>query len=333
MEQPATIDRPATRDGLAVFLVGERPRPDSPSMTLAKALRSQGILVNFEADAPSTRRWLRLARTSDVMILVAYRRFGARRVVRLVLGVLMGRPLIRRWAGSDVLNCLENWIDLWFAKCLNRFVSLNLVPAPHLREELASIGISAVVIPTNIDPHKISKSHPAGLPAKRILAYIPDSRSEFYGEAIVRQASEANPDVEFLVVGCEDRERFDGCPNVRVLGWVSDMAAVYDQVGCLLRITRHDGLPRMVLESLLQGKYVIFSWPMPGCWYARDFDQVQDQIRRFRETVTVNHEGMEATRRLLDPDPAARLTAVISRVVHKGLPRANPVGFPSNPIE
>ena len=50
----------------------------------------------------------------------------------------------------------------------------------------------------------------------------------------------------------------------------------------MLRLTEHDGMPRMVLDCLLRGKYVIFAWPCPGCWLARNEEEVQQRIDEFR---------------------------------------------------
>ena len=34
--------------------------------------------------------------------------------------------------------------------------------------------------------------------------------------------------------------------------------------GCILRVTQHDGLPRMLIEGLLRGMYAIYAWPLAG---------------------------------------------------------------------
>src|SRR5205823_1878828 len=133
---------------------------------------------------------------------------------------------------------------------------------------------------------------------KSLLVYLPSSRLEHYGEPLVRRAVEANPDVEFVVVA-DDTHALAGYPNVRSLGWVEDMGPILGQVGGLLRLTEHDGLPRMALECLQRGKYVIYSWPCPGCWLARTPAEVQQRIEEFRQAQDINREGVAAAERML----------------------------------
>ena len=141
-----------------------------------------------------------------------------------------------------------------FARFLGKFTAASVAVAPHLVDELAQVGLEATWIPSIVDSRKYDgQGQPSGQPPKRVLAYLPTGKSSFYGEEVVRQAIETNPDLEFLIVGNTLPERFSQYPNVRDLGYVEDMQPVYSQAGCLLRVTEHDGLPQMVLESLLWG--------------------------------------------------------------------------------
>lgn len=96
------------------------------------------------------------------------------------------------------------------------------------------------------------------------------------------------------------------------MGWVSEMAEIWDSVGCLLRTTRHDGMSRMVLEALLWGKHVIFSWPFPGCVLAGSEDEVLRAIKDFRKLTSVNLNGISKVQELLTPDPGARFGSVLT---------------------
>ena len=311
-------------DNPIVFFVGENPHLVSPSATLARALSRHNINSCFGATAGSGRDWWKLALSSDAVILVDYGHPGLRDTIRLTLFALSGRPLIRWWVGSDVLNCLRYPAALKYAKYLDRFTAVNVAVAPHLVEELTQVGLKVTFIPSVLDSHRYqSQGRPSGPPARGILAYLSPSAGLFYGEEVVRRAIEANPDIQFLIVGENTLGMFSQYSNAKAYGLVEDMPSVYSHVGCLLRVTAHDGLPRMVLESLLQGKYVIYSWPLDGCWLARNFPQVQAAIERFRLAEEPNYSGIEAARRLLDPDPAQRFSNLLRQIVRDQHGRLN----------
>ena len=308
-----------------VFFVGENPHLVSPSATLARALSRHNISSCFGATAGSGRDWWKLALSSDAVILVDYGSAALRDTIRLTLFALSGRPLIRWWVGSDVWNCLRYPAVLKYARYLDRFTAANVAVAPHLVEELAQVGLKATFIPSVLGSQRYqSQGRPSGPPARGILAYLNTSSGLFYAEVeLVLRAIEANPDIQFLIVGPAGSGIFSQYSNVKNYGLVEDMPSVYSQVGCLLRVTEHDGLPRMVLESLLQGKYVIYSWPLDGCWLARDFPQVQAAIERFRLAEEPNYSGIEAARRLLDPDPAQRFSNLLRQTVRDHRARLN----------
>ena len=108
------------------------------------------------------------------MILVTYNDPGLRETIKLTTIALSGRPLIRWWVGSDVLNCSSCAEASQFATYLGKFTAANVAVAPHLVEELAQVGLEAICIPSILDPQKYDgQGQPSGQPAKRILAYLP----------------------------------------------------------------------------------------------------------------------------------------------------------------
>jgi hypothetical protein len=295
-----------TRDRrrLRILLGGEEPVRSAPSLSLGEALRGQGIEVVYShgVESLSTKSWISAVRNCDAIIWVGYHGPGLYVVKQLALAVACGCPVIRWWVGSDVLHCLLDPGSRARARILASFSAKNIAVAPHLVEELSSIGIRATMIPMVIDPGFRSTISPGSSCGKGILVYLPGARAAFYGEAIVEQVIRANPDLTFVIVG-DDKHRFLGVGNVESLGWVSDMQPVYERVGCLLRVTEHDGLPRMVIEALLLGKYVIYSNRLPGTWSAKTYEEVQEGIDRFRGSTFLNTEGMAAARALLTPLP------------------------------
>lgn len=306
------VSEPLRRCKRTVTLLGETPSPTSSTATLDRALRRSGIESRVDRPISLRNRSLGSRWDSDIYVVITYRRLPVGKVLKLAYGILRGRPVIRWWVGTDVLRCVEDPDEAWFAQRLDRLVSANLAVSPLLREELATVDLKASVIPL-LDPDKLNATPSAGPLPKVILAYVPTKRSAFYGEEVVRHALTSHPEIPFLIVGCEDRDRFREFPNAENLGVVYDMAPVYARTGCLLRVTRHDGLPRMVLESLLQEKYVIFSQPLPSCWLAVDSDQVEAQILRFLAVEAPNSRGRLEALRLLDPDPIQRFVEVIEQ--------------------
>ena len=145
-----------------------------------------------------------------------------------------------------------------------------------------------------------------------ILVYLPTHRAQFYGEDVVGAVIRANPDLNFIVVA-DVQHRFKDCRNVESLGWVDDMRPIYDRTGCLLRMTQHDSLPRMAIETLLLGKYAICSYEFPGCWTAKNFLDVQKWISVFRMRTFANGEGMAAIRKLLTPPPGVQFADVLRK--------------------
>jgi hypothetical protein len=257
----------------------------------------------------SSAAWCQLLGHCDAIVVVLYQ--AANRYLRRQLAIAraLGKPVIRWWVGSDVLSALEDDVTRETARRLDRVVSRNVVVAPHLREELASIGLDAHFIPSLLE----AESAP-GVPDERLptslLVYLPSNRLEFYGLRSVRQIVQENPDVEFLIVA-DDTHCLAGYRNVRSLGWVDDMNAVWATTGGLLRLTRHDGMPRMVLEALRRGKDVIYSWPFPGCRLARDLEETRGAVAEFKATRAVNRIGVQAVKDLLDPDPVVQFAQAI----------------------
>jgi len=295
-----------------ILFVGESPRDSAPTLSAARALRTR---VGYETLFPDTatlgdtRRWSRLVRTCDAVVVVLYgipdrwfRRY-------IALSIVMGRPVIRWWVGTDVFNVLQDQRIRKAALHFDRLVTSNITVATHLRDELASVGVVATFIPSLLDADSIKVSSISPTP-KSLLVYLPASRKDFYGFDIVREVVDQNRDIEFIVVA-DDTHSLASYSNVRSLGWVDDMSGVWDRAGGLLRVTTHDGMPRMVLDALRRAKHVIYAWPFPGCRLARTAGEVQAAVTEFKNSEGDNRLGAEAVRALLDPDPAVRFALEI----------------------
>lgn len=220
---------------------------------------------------------------------------------RTYVQALRGKPVVFHWVGTDVLFGIKkarkltklgadpkNLVKgLLFDFLRGKFVHWTV--APWLGEELSAVGISSKVVPL-VSPLVDASIVP--LPEDfTVLAYLPDARSGFYGADVVYELAKLNPDVRFIIVATEQSPK--DLPNVEARGWVDPptMNEIYIQSSCLLRLVEHDGLPRMVLESLARGRYVIWSYAFPYVHQVRTLAQAQEALEQVKGETEPNVEG------------------------------------------
>lgn len=266
--------------------------PSEPVYGLARELRNLGITV-YPADPAMTDdpyKWLSYAMRSQVLVFNRYDNCDGRYLQRqLYRAKLLGCTIVRWWVGTDVLNCLQSEYTMQVAREVDEAVDLNIAVSPHLVTELREIGIDAEYVPSFCDFSTYQDEPPSKLP-KGVLTYLPTKRRAFYGEAILVAAIEANPDLEFFVVADESHS-LSHYPNVHSLGWVEGLQDIWPRIGILLRVTEHDGMPRMVLDALARGRHVIYSEIFDGCWYAKKTEQVLEYLQTFKALDEPNIKG------------------------------------------
>jgi hypothetical protein len=306
----------------AIFF-GEEPVHSAPTRTIARHLAQRGWATSFAGRVPyeSTGAWVRMCRRADLLVVIGYGTLGPQPFTtrQLALAVALGTPLVRVWVGTDVLFCLEDPAAKDVALRLGRCASAQVAVAPHLVRELASLGVTAGYAPslTDLAFHDISLAErhvPRG-----VLVYLPSERREFYGGTLVLEAARRLPQMTFHIVA-DDEHALAGEPNVVSHGWVEDLSGIWEEVGCVLRVTAHDGLPRMVLEALARGKHVIYGWPLDGCVYARDVDAVVASLERIDAAEAPNVDGRRVAAELLEPPPGCGLGDALSAAATRGVP-------------
>jgi hypothetical protein len=296
-----------------VIIVGEEPKASAPTLTLSRALAGLGVGIRFvPADRLGRREWVRLVRSAKAILFLTYNEVDVYLLSQLATAVAMDVPIVRWWVGSDVLNAItRKEVQAWALR-IDRIVSANVAVAPHLVEELATIGIRARFVPSVLDPGIVPLTMESWSERTRpVLLYLPDTRKEFYGLGVVEPVIASNPDIEFIVVA-DQTHALSSYPNVESLGWVSDMRILYARAGCVLRITAHDGMPRMLMEALLRGLYAIYSWPLAGCWEARTEEEISEALVRYRATTGPNVRGRDAVLEMLSTRPDEKMSGVIS---------------------
>lgn len=180
-----------------------------------------------------------------------------------------GLGLARRdfiyWIGSDVLNAYnaarEGTMPPSYLEQVSRMRSIT--GADRLTQELGEIGITSETVPY---PGRVAHFPDEIAPMPRemtVLTYIPDFRREFYGIGPILGAARRLADVRFLVMGGDGSDLTDIPPNVSFLGFVEDPQPLYDQSSVVIRHVEHDGAGYSMVEGLLHGRPVIYSYDVP----------------------------------------------------------------------
>jgi len=216
----------------------------------------------------------------------------------------LGVRVVYHFIGSDVL-ALRRLSAADRARQLaelKRYGSAFVADGPDLQAELAELGLEASILRC-LPPGLLGDVSP--LPERFTVLSYWASRPEFYRAPLVLQLAAALSDVDFLVVGT-DGAGLARPSNVRFLGEVSDMEAVYRRCSVLLRLPVHDGLPKMALEAQARGRRVICSHPLPHATRADDFAAALAALTGFREHTRPDHDAAAYIRQTYDPAVEAR---------------------------
>ena len=196
----------------------------------------------------------------------------------LVLRYLFNKTLIVHFVGSDVTRLRTrkifdklNWIGA--IKTAHRvFCVANWLTEeikPYCNAETFSLFFRHFPVRETSSPERFT-----------ILSYIPNTRPNFYGKKIIENLINNNPDINFIILGCNDLNKY---PNVDTyaIDFQKDINKYYQNTGVLIRLTEHDGLSNMVLESLALDKHVIWTYSFPYVHKVnRDFEEVQQTINK-----------------------------------------------------
>lgn len=209
--------------------------------------------------------------------------------LRYLFAYLRGIPTVCHWAGTDVWRVRHRWPHrIWFQFVIRHCITRHLAVAEHLQAELHEVGVDAGVIPLLSD---LSEASVLALPKRfTVLAYLPISRGTFYRAEMIYTLAKQHPDWEFLIVGRGTTTEGAAIDNVSELGHVA-MSTIYPQVSVLIRTPVHDGLPRMVLEAMSWGRYVIYSHLFPHTYHATAFRDIEGHLLQLSTTQEPNDAG------------------------------------------
>jgi len=173
---------------------------------------------------------------------------------------LTGTKFINHYIGSDVLR-VQNGSDKVKRKAvyIHKRSFKTLAVSQHLIGELDQNNISDVRLlePFYYEDTEIRKN--ISMPEeKTVLTYIPEGKEDFYGYDFILEAASAFSGHKFIVLGNSGTDLAKK-ENIHFKGWVDNVDGFIDECFVYIRNTKHDGLPNMVLKSLLKGRHVLYS--------------------------------------------------------------------------
>lgn len=260
----------------------------------AKTLEKQ--LINEEVNAKfidSTKNIFFELKKIDVLHVIFYPKLKY-----TIIAKLLGKKVVRHWIGTDVLNVISSKKSMLKAKFLNFFTDKHLTSSKILVNELKSTGIDTEWLP--IVPEILTPPIVPFPDIFTVLSQMPDDRHEFYGSNIIYKLADEFPNVRFLVVlGTAEKQK--KMRNIEYLGRQENMEPIYQQSTVLIRMTKHDGISKMVLEALARGRQVIWSYKLPHCYYARNYAEVKKALLKIREKPVLNYEGAKYVQDTFNP--------------------------------
>lgn len=224
------------------------------------------------------------------------------------------------WLGSDVMRTVADSRTgaIRRGRVAAAQGDLHLSVAPWLTDELASIGLTATT--ALLPPPQTPPGPPPALPEQfTALCYLPSHRFDFFRGQLLLGAAQQLKGVGFDIVGNRGPVVHQGPDNVRWHGWVADMSHRYAAATVIVRVPVHDGFGNSVIEGLMFGRHVIYTYDVP---FVRKLDPVsvdglvaalaELRDRHDAGTLDLNEEGRAYALREFDADRLAeRLRAIV----------------------
>ena len=213
-------------------------------------------------------RWMLAPRKSICLVGVGAPDTGKRFVYHFTalllhrLGIARSRALY--WIGSDVMRLRPD--DAYVSGCV------NIAGSEWIAEEVRVKGYGCT---HRLFPVELRSARGAPFPAAgrmQVLSYMPDAQHELHGSSELMHVAARLPDVDFKVIGGVGTWWRDHPANVQFFGWVSDISVPIGESHVLLRRTRHDSFSAFVREGIASGRYVLFTYDVPGVTWIRSGD-------------------------------------------------------------
>jgi hypothetical protein len=199
------------------------------------------------------------------------------------------KPILYHWIGTDVYRLIK---DSLLKRTFKKFVIQssyvkNLVVSENLKNELNHHNISSTILP--LTKLKFIDEIPLFPDKFSVLAYVPEDRWDFYNGDLILELAEKLPQTEFHILASGNRK--SNLPNVFFYDFVEDVTPFYKRCSVLVRVTVHDGLPKMVLEALAYGRHVLWNGSLPYCFKVNSIDECVMVLNKLKGETKANEKG------------------------------------------
>lgn len=298
-----------------ILLFEENITKASPLYTMEKAFNKTGAKCTvIDPCKVSTKELIKLCISHQYAVYQGYAYAGPYLKRQLAICAFFGIKLIRNWAGTDALNLVTREHVRLDCLALDNLFHLNIsLTHQGIIDELSSVGMSCTLLPKFIEID-LSVELASTFVKKGVLIYLPSDRRQFYGGDILDQLILEFDELHFYILTDSDTD-YSKYGNVTSLGWVDQMETVWNKVGLLLRITEHDGFPRMILDAQRRKKYVIHNNKFPGVMYAKnDISDVKQRIREYLNFTEADFSAPKLVEEVADRDLPTTLRNILIKL-------------------
>lgn len=159
--------------------------------------------------------------------------------------------IILWWIGSDVWHALKN--PNYDIEAVKNLGDKHFCVSSGLKKELESIGIDAeelCLVPYGEFPL-------CSLPEDYTVGIYMASETEFYNYRKIEEIISKTPNTKYIIYGNNVELGISKYSNVEVCGWVEDTKKILERCSCILRLTKHDGFPKSIIEAMMMGRFII----------------------------------------------------------------------------
>lgn len=208
-----------------------------------------------------------------------------------VAAKLKRKKTICHWIGSDTVLSVKNWRRKLQTRIFSKFIDKHIAVSERIKIELDEMGIESTVLfhGSDTEPEEIELPKSFG-----VLVYFIEGREKLYGLDRIIEISEKLLDVEFYFIGHFDSSKYTNIysqKNLHFLGFV-DMNQIWEKISVIVRMTEHDGFPKIIIEAYSKGRYVIHNYPLPGVILCQTNREVIEEISNLKRTNIINKEGI-----------------------------------------
>ena len=209
-----------------------------------------------------------------------------------VLGKLKRKKTICHWVGSDSVLAEQNLRRKLQTKIFSKFIDLHIAVSSRIQDELHEKGIESIELfhGSDIEPEDIPMPKRIGA-----LVYFIEGREKLYGVKRVIEISENLNYVDFYFVGHFNPEKYKkkhNKSNLHFLGYV-DLTKLWPKISVIVRMTQHDGFPKIIVEAYSKGRYVIHNYPLPGVILSETNEDVVYELIKIQNENIINKKGIE----------------------------------------